>query len=524
MSARAPCLMFQGTSSSVGKSLLTTAFCRLFARAGYRVAPFKSQNMSLNSSVTVEGGEIGRAQAAQAEAANLEPTVDMNPILLKPEADYRSQVVVRGRPVASVSFGEYRRMQPELLDVIRESLERLRRTHDLVLIEGAGSPAEINLREGEIVNMRVARLAAAPVLLVGDIDRGGVFAAFVGTLALLPPGDRERVAGFLVNKFRGDATLLAPGLDELTARTGVPVLGVVPYVLEPLVPAEDSLDIDALARERGPAALTIAIVRLPRIANFDDFEPLAREPGVRLRLAHAPEDLEGADLLVLPGSKNTAEDLGWLRRTGLATAVQAAAGAGRPVVGVCGGFQMLGVAVHDPHGVESDAGTTLGLGVLPAETWLEPGKTTVRVRGRVTVAAGLFAGAAGAPIDAYEIHAGRTEIGAVRQPFEIVARGSAPVAALDGAVSTAGTVVGTYLHGLFANDALRRALLVRLATRRGLQPNLRWGTPSPASERYDRLADLVAASCDLAAIGKLVGLEIEHGTRRPVDARGREPA
>jgi adenosylcobyric acid synthase len=469
--------------------------------------------MALNSAVTVDGGEIGRAQAAQAEAAGLEPTVDMNPILLKPEADHRSQVVVRGRPVASATFREYREMKPGLLGVIEASLDRLRRTHDLVLIEGAGSPAEINLRAGEIVNMRIARLAEAPVLLVGDIDRGGVFAAFVGTLLLLPDEDRARVAGFLVNKFRGDVGLLAPGLEELTARTGVPVLGVVPYLAESLVPAEDSLDLETLARASGPAAFTIAVARLPRIANFDDFEPLAREPEVRLRLARAPEDLEGADLVVLPGSKNTAEDLGWLRRTGLADAVTAAAAAGRPVLGICGGFQMLGTAVHDPHRVESAAGTTAGLGLLPLETWLEPEKTTVRVRGRVAATAGPLAGAAGTPVEAYEIHAGRTEVGGLSRPFEIVARQGAAVAEPDGASNGDGTVVGTYLHGLFANDDLRRALLVDLAARRGLPPDPRWGMPSRAAERYDRLADAVAASCDLGAIGKLVGLDLEHAER-----------
>ena len=510
MSVRAPCLMFQGTSSSVGKSLLTTAFCRLFARAGYRVAPFKSQNMALNSSVTVDGGEIGRAQAAQAEAANVEPTVDMNPILLKPEADHRSQVVVRGRPVVSASFGEYRRMKPGLLGVIEESLDRLRRAYDLVLIEGAGSPAEINLREGEIVNMRIARLAEAPVLLVGDIDRGGVFAAFVGTLELLPPDDRARVAGFLVNRFRGDVSLLTPGLEELTARTGVQVFGVVPYVPEPLVPAEDSLDLEELARDRGPAVLTIAVARLPRISNFDDFEPLAREPAIRLRLARTPEDLEGADLIVLPGSKNTAEDLGWLRRTGLAPAITAAALAGRTVVGICGGFQMLGLAVHDPHRVESEAGTTPGLGLLPAETWLDPEKTTVRVRGRVADTPGPFGGAAGSPIEAYEIHAGRTVVRGAGRPFEILTRRGIAVEQGDGASSDEGNVVGTYLHGLFANDGLRRALLEHLAERRGLAVDPRWGTPSSASERYDRLADIVAVSCDLDAIGKLVGLDLRR--------------
>ncbi|MBI2563061.1 MAG: cobyric acid synthase [candidate division NC10 bacterium] len=517
----APCLMIQGTSSAVGKSVLATAFCRLFARAGYRVAPFKSQNMALNSSVTVDGGEIGRAQAAQAEAAGIEPTVDMNPILLKPEADHRSQVIVRGRPVASVGYREYGRMKPALLGIVEESLERLRRAHDLVIVEGAGSPAEINLREGEIVNMRIARLAGARVLLIGDIDRGGVFAAFVGTLELLQAEDRARVAGFLVNKFRGDASLLEPGFDELTARTGVPVLGVVPYIAESLVPAEDSLNLEDLERSGGPAALDIAIARLPRIANFDDFEPLAREPGVRLRFARIPEELGGADLIVLPGSKNTAEDLDWLRQSGLADAIMAAAATGRPVVGICGGYQMLGTALHDPDHVESAAATTPGLGLLPVVTWLEREKTTVRVHGRVAEASGPFGSAAGAEIDAYEIHVGRTEVESARWPFQIVSRGGAPLNEREGAVNDAGNVVGTYLHGLFANDELRRVLLVHVAARRGRQPDARWGAPSSAAARYDRLADVVASSCDLVAIGKLVGLELVNDA---ATARGKERA
>jgi len=286
----APCVMLQGTASGVGKSLLTAALCRIFARQGHRVAPFKAQNMSLNSAVTADGREIGRAQAAQAEAAGIEPTVDMNPILLKPEADDRSQVIVRGAPVGSLTFGEY----------------------------GRGSPAEINLAEGDIVNMRIARLADAPVLLVGDIDRGGVFAAFVGTLELLDPDDRARVAGFIVNKFRGDVSILAPGLEALVRRTAVPVLGIVPYLDRHLVPAEDSLDLDDLPPSPGLRVLEIAVVRLPRIANFDDFEPLAREPGVGVRFARSAADLAAADLIVLPGSKGTIADLDWLRGTGLA--------------------------------------------------------------------------------------------------------------------------------------------------------------------------------------------------------------
>jgi len=512
MSRLAPCLMVQGTSSAVGKSLVTTALCRIFARAGYRVAPFKSQNMALNSAVTVDGGEIGRAQAAQAEAAGIEATVDMNPILLKPEADHRSQVVVRGRPVASMTFREYARLKPELLDIVAESLERLRRAHDVVLIEGAGSPAEINLRAGEIVNMRIARLADAPVLLVGDIDRGGVFAAFVGTLALLPPEDRARVAGFVVNKFRGDASLLTSGFDELQALTGVAVVGVVPYLVEQLVPSEDSLSLEDLERVRGPAVLEIAVARLPRIANFDDFEPLAREPGVRLRFVRRREEFASADLIVLPGSKNTAEDLDWLRAGGMAEEVVAAAAAGRPVVGICGGYQMLGAAIHDPDHVESSVTMTPGLGLLRAETWHGRDKTTVRVRGRVTAATGPFAGAAGVPLEAYEIHVGRTEVTETRRPFEIVARRGTPVNEHDGALNEAGNVLGTYLHGLFSNDGLRRALLVDLSRRRGVPSDPRWGTWAPAAQRYDRLADVVTAACDLTAIGKLVGIALGNGT------------
>ena len=502
--------MVQGTASAVGKSVIATALCRLFARAGYRVAPFKSQNMALNSSVTVNGGEIGRAQAAQAEAAGVEPTVDMNPILLKPESDARSQVVVLGRPLASATFREYARMKPWLLDLVRESLERLRRAHDVVIVEGAGSPAEINLYEGDIANMRIARLADAAVLLVGDIDRGGVFAAFVGTLALLPEEDRARIAGFVVNKLRGDVRLLVPGLDELTARTGVPVLGVVPYIAESLVPAEDSLNLEELERGNGAAVLEVAVARLPRIANFDDFEPLAREPGVRVRLVSRPEQIADAALIVLPGSKNTAEDLGWLRECGLADAVAAAAAAGRPILGVCGGYQMLGVALHDPDAIESSAATTAGLGLLPVVTRLERDKTTVRVRGRVATDAGPFALAAGPEIAASEIHVGRSDVRSARRPFQILARRDREADEPEGALNDAGNVVGTYLHGLFANDGLRGALLRGAAARAGVAADPRWGTTSSAAARYDRLGDVVAAACDLGAIGKLVGLDLSR--------------
>ena len=499
----AACLMIQGTSSGAGKSLLAAALCRLFARAGHRVAPFKAQNMSLNAAVTVDGGEIGRAQAAQAEAAGIEASVDMNPILLKPEGDDCSQLVVRGRAQAQVRWREYLARQSELAPVVAESLARLRARVDVVIIEGAGSPAEINLREADLVNMHVARLAEATVLLVGDIERGDVFTALVGTLALLAPDDRARVAGLIINRLRGDARILAPGLDELRARTGVPVLGVLPWIAERLMPAEDSLDLDERPMSHGDVLVDIAVVRLPRMANFDDFEWLAAEPGVRVRWVTAPGALDGADLVVLPGSKSVVADLGWLRARGLAPAIVSAAAAGRPVLGVCGGYQMLGRTLRDPEGVESSVAAAPGLDLLPVETTFVREKTTRRVRARVS-GEGPFGDARGATADAYEIHAGVTRPldSAVARPFAIVERAGAAVDEPDGAL--VGSVCGTYLHGVFSSGRVRRALLGWLAARAGRGPDTGWGAEAPRLARWDRLADIVADALDVAAIAKLV--------------------
>jgi adenosylcobyric acid synthase len=497
--------MIQGTASGVGKTVLTAALCRLLARAGFRVAPFKSQNMALNAAVTPDGREIGRAQAAQAEAAGIEPTVDMNPILLKPEADDRSQVVVAGVARGSFAFADYRQLRAELWAVVEASLARLRREHELVIIEGAGSPAEINLNDGEIVNMRVARLADAPVLLAGDIDRGGVFAAFVGTLALLEPSDRERVRAFVINKFRGNRALLTSGLEMLTERTGRPVIGVVPYLDDVPVAAEDSLDLDA--RPSGATAdLDVAVIRIPRIANFDDFEPLAREPRVRVRFVREATGLGVADLVVLPGSKSTIADLAWLRESGFAEAVLDTARAGRPVLGVCGGYQMLGERLRDPLGLESAAPEVSGLGLLPVVTTFAPAKTTVRVRARAAAAVGPFASARGLEVSAYEIHSGVTERRGGDHPFTVMGRQGAGTEEADGAVNSRGNVVGTYLHGLFANDGLRRALLVELAAVKGLSPDPRWGR-SWGGDRYDRLADVVAEALDLRLLARLLGID-----------------
>jgi adenosylcobyric acid synthase len=488
--------MVQGTASGVGKSLLVAALCRIFARAGHRVAPFKSQNMSLNAAVTADGGEIGRAQAVQAAA------VDMNPILLKPEADDRSQVVVRGRAIASVDWHGYGRLAPTLWPVVVECLDRLRHAHDLVIIEGAGSPAEINLGL-DLANMRVAALAGAPVLLVGDIDRGGVFASLVGTLALLAPGDRARVAGIVVNRFRGDPGVLAPGLELLTARTGVPVLGVVPHLGEAPLPEEDALGLEHAGRDVADARVSVAVPRLPRIANFDDLEPLAAEPGVAVRFVARPEALDGADVVVLPGSKTTVADLAWLRERGLDAAIARAAADGRPVIGVCGGYQMLGERLDDPDRVESAAPSVTGLGLLPVVTTFERAKTTRRVRGRV-LAGGLFDGAAGAPVDGYEIHCGHTTAHGGAAVFALTERAGAPTGpATDVSEGTrAGSVAGTYLHGCFSSGALRRALLTAAAKRRGVAPDPRWGADGLA-DRYDLLADRVAAVLDLDVVARL---------------------
>jgi adenosylcobyric acid synthase len=506
--------MIQGTASGVGKTVLTAALCRVLARAGFRVAPFKSQNMALNAAVTADGLEIGRAQAAQAEAAGIEPTVDMNPILLKPEADDRSQVVVAGVPRGSFTFADYGRLRGELLTVVEASLARLRAAYDVVIIEGAGSPAEINLNDGEIVNMRIARMADAPVVLAGDIDRGGVFAAFVGTLALLDPEDRDRVRAFVINKFRGNPALLTSGLDTLVERTGRPVLGVVPYIDDVPVAAEDSLDLDG---RQGPIAadIDVAVIRIPRIANFDDFEPLAREPRVRVRFVRDPGELAAADLIVLPGSKNTTGDLAWLRATGFADAIVAAAHAGRSVLGVCGGYQMLGQTLRDPLGIESPAGEgpalrspveVKGLGLLPVVTTFAPAKTTVRVTARATSKAGLFAHACGLALSAYEIHMGLTERHGGDHPFTVTRRNGIATEHADGAVDARGNVLGTYLHGLFANDGLRRALLVALAAPKGLAPDPRWGRSS-GTDRYDRLADVVGGALDLTLLARLLRVD-----------------
>jgi adenosylcobyric acid synthase len=506
----APTLMVQGTASSVGKSLLVTGLCRLFRRAGLRVAPFKSQNMALNSAVTLDGLEIGRAQAVQADAAGIPATVDMNPILLKPEGDRRSQVVVLGKPIGSMSAAQYHEHKPQLSRVLAASLARLRADFDLVVIEGAGSPAEINLKSHEIVNMHVARLADAPVLLAGDIDRGGVFAAFVGTLELLEPDERARIAAFIVNRFRGDLALLEPGLRMLSERTARPVLGVVPYVPNLRIADEDSVSLDhRAARCRPPPdELDIAVVRLPRISNYDDVEPLEHEAGVTVRFVDRAPDLAGADLVILPGSKNTTSDLAWLRASGLAEAITARAAAREPILGVCGGCQMLGEVIDDPHGVESPDPRVVGLGLLPLATRFARDKRTAQVVARVATPSFLTAGVdLLGPVAGYEIHMGVVE---PTRPapcaFDLSSRNGRAADARDGAIAAGGAIAGTMLHGLFENDALRAATLAGLRARRGLRaPTGAPRIPTRQAE-YDRLEAAVRASLDPELLWRIAGV------------------
>jgi adenosylcobyric acid synthase len=515
-------LMVQGTSSHAGKSTLVAALCRIFARAGHRVAPFKAQNMSNNAAVTATGGEVGRAQAMQAAAAGVSVTVDMNPVLLKPQSDQTSQLVVLGRAHSTNGARQYYDRTAELWPIVTGALDRLRAEYDLVVIEGAGSPAEINLERYDIVNMRVARWAQSPVLLVGDIDRGGVFASLYGTVALLPESDRALIRGFVINKFRGDASLLDPGFDALLERTGIPTLGVLPYLDLSRLPAEDAVDWDGLGRAADEQTLIdVAVLRLPRVANLDEFQALACEPGVAMRFVGDPNELGDPDLLIIPGTKSTIADLAWLRERGLARAILDRRARGTPILGICGGFQMLGERIVDDTGIEARDAVD-GLGLLPMTTTFEHEKVTRRISGRVASANALWspddlvsdddrrdsARLGEFALDAYEIHMGRPQR---------LARGAdhpAPFAkhfelteSCDGVSSPDGLVVGTYLHGLLENAPLRRALLARLSARKGVAlPS----SPAVATvdAALDQLADAVQEHLDLDAIGAMVGLPV----------------
>ena len=483
-------IMIQGTMSGAGKSLLVTALCRIFRQDGYRVAPFKSQNMALNSFVTPDGLELGRAQAVQAEAAGLACDVRMNPILLKPTSDTGSQLIVNGEARGHYDAREYFKMKRGLVPDILAAYRSLAGENDILVIEGAGSPAEINLREDDIVNMGLAELVNAPVLLAGDIDRGGVFAQLYGTVALLRPEERQRVKGTVINKFRGDVSLLRPGLTQLEALTEIPVLGVVPY-LRADIDDEDSLA-PRLGRRRTDRPLSAAVIRLPHLSNFTDFSPLEAHPSLGTYYVNKTDALGSPDLIILPGTKNTMADLAWLWDCGLADAILRAAEDGTPILGVCGGYQMLGRSLSDPEGIER-RGELPGLGLLPADTVFAPVK--IRTRREAVCTVGPFAGAS---ITGYEMHMGRTEV-----------RGAAPFCRFpdggtDGAVC--GSVFGTYLHGLFDSGALVEKLAAFLAARRGIPiPAVHIETRAAYRDRqYDLLADAVREALDMKRIYEIM--------------------
>jgi adenosylcobyric acid synthase len=506
-------LMILGTASHVGKSILTAGLGRVFAEEGYRVAPFKAQNMSLNSAATPDGREIGRAQALQAEACRAIPRVEMNPILLKPATDTGAQVILLGKIWGQVTAWDYHtRRVEQLFPEVLDAYKRLAKDHDLILLEGAGSPAEINLREHDIVNMRMAHAADAACLLVGDIDRGGVFASLFGTLELLESEDRARIRGFVVNKFRGDESLLRPGVTAMEDRLNLPCVGIIPYLPDLGLDEEDGVALEDRASaarrwknlEPGPARpIRIGVIVLPHMANFTDFDALALEPSVSLAFLEHPEEMAAADLLVLPGSKQTLDDLQWLDRRGLAQELRRLCDKGSPIVGICGGFQMLGSSIEDPHGIENRGQRCIrsGLGFLPVRTVLHAEKTVRRVHGCLRSEFLGFSPCPETHFQGYEIHVGETFYEAGARPLADIVRlgisGSVP----DGAVSASGRVLGTYVHGFFDNDDFRHAFLAAARRAVDLPPAETWANVAAEREvRIDRLADHLRKSLDMNLI------------------------
>ena len=491
--SRAKCIMVQGTMSGAGKSLLCAALCRVFAQDGYRVAPFKSQNMALNSFVTRDGLEMGRAQVVQAQAAGIEPDVRMNPILLKPSSDVGSQVIVNGEVRGQMKAADYFRHKKQLIPDILTAYNSLAEEVDIIVIEGAGSPAEINLKADDIVNMGLAKLVDAPVLLAGDIDRGGVFAQLYGTVELLEPEERARVQGLIINKFRGDVEILRPGLTMLEEKTRLPVLGVVPY-LNVDIEDEDSLS-QRLDVKNVVKPLDVAIIRLPRLSNFTDFISLEQHPLLGVRYVESTRGLGAPDCIILPGTKNTVDDLLWLRQSGLEAAILKLAERGTPILGVCGGYQMLGQQLDDPTGSESGRVQSLrGLGLLPTRTVFSEQKRRAQVK--ATVAAPF----AGAELEGYEIHTGVTE--AEGEPFAHY-----PDGGREGCVQ--GNVFGTYLHGLFDTGTLTEALAGWLCRRKGIDPSDAALIPMEEYRRqqFDILADGVRGALDMDAVYAAMGME-----------------
>ena len=493
---KAKVIMVQGTMSNAGKSFLVAGLCRVFMQDGYRTAPFKSQNMALNSYITKDGLEIGRAQAMQAEAAGIEPTVEMNPILLKPTSNVGSQVIVNGEVLGNMKAMDYYANKKQLVPEIEKAFEKLSEEYDIIVIEGAGSPAEINLKENDIVNMGMARIAKAPVLLCGDIDRGGVFASLYGTVKLLEDEEQSMIKGLIINKFRGDVEILKPGLQMIEEKTGIPVVGVVP--LTPLdIDDEDSLS-DRLTHTGQKGGIDLAVIRLPHISNFTDFNVFERMDGVSLRYVGSAGELGTPDLIFLPGTKNTMDDLTWLRESGMETAVLRCAEQKVPVVGICGGYQMLGELLEDPDGVEH-GGSMRGMGLLHTKTVFSRAKTRTQIQGRVNTVSicGEFAGR---EVQGYEIHMGRTEKTGDCQETIYLEDGR-----LDGLSNQEGTVFGTYLHGIFDYGDLAAMTVSRLMRRKGIDPkNWHFDPEEHKRREYDKLADLVRNSLDMKRIYEIL--------------------
>lgn len=484
-------LMIQGTTSDAGKSALVTALCRWLARKGVRVAPFKPQNMALNSAITADGGEIGRAQAVQARACGLLPHTDFNPVLLKPNTDIGAQVIIHGHAIGNMEARAYHDYKRVARDAVLTSHARLLAEYEVIVVEGAGSPAEINLRAGDIANMGFAEEVDCPVILIADIDRGGVFAHLVGTLALLSESEQARVAGFVINRFRGDLALLQPGLDWLEDKTKKPVLGVLPYLHGLHLEAEDALPRGVTLPGAQTEHLRVCVPALPRISNHTDFDPLRLHPQIAFRYVGPDEAPPPADLIILPGSKSVRADLAWLREHGWEQAIQRHLRYGGKLIGICGGYQMLGHEIHDPHGLEGEPGSSLGLGLLDIRTTLEPEKQLRTVRGALAPS--------GAEVTGYEIHAGVTAGPALENPVVLFDTGGT-----DGAVSNDGQVLGTYLHGIFETSDACLALLrwAGLAQARAVDyAALREGA-------IERLADTVDAHLDMATLTRLLGLTL----------------
>jgi len=520
---RARAIMVLGTSSHVGKSLLTTALCRIFAQEGYRVAPFKSQNMSLNSAVTPEGLEIGRAQALQAEAADVPPSVHMNPVLLKPSGDMTSQIVVRGKIWGKLSAADYHlRRVDELLPIIRESYEILASQNEIIILEGAGSPAEINLKQHDIVNMRMAELADAACLLVGDIDRGGVFASLLGTVELLDPHEQDRISGFLINKFRGDIQLLKPGVRMIEDRLGKPCIGVVPHLHNLMLDEEDSLglppqnagDDSSWTPVNDPSRpLRIAVIALPSFSNFTDFDALRAEPSISIHLCRTSACLTNADVIIIPGSKQTADDLLWMRSIGLDIAIVHHAAKGL-VIGICGGMQILGQDIVDPSEMEH-ANAVPGLGLLSIHTTMQSQKVTRLTSGHLIVPSLFGQPLSSSHVSGYEIHIGETRYLDGARPFAEIHTDASHQTLLDGCITANGQVFGSYLHGLFDDDSFRHAFLSAARAFYELAPTAQcnnWKENREAS--LNRLADAVRSSLDMPQIFSWVGLTFQPGSDR----------